>query len=267
MTTFPSPSRQVRDFLLLGLLLSSALHASPLRQAENLQATPFNQLAVSRNSCGPAALLNSFRFGNHHWRSILETDPPKSDRDHIREIIRVPAMRESSSLPGRARWSRNGINLADLTDVANEMRAGKILPALSHETLFLKPGESQSNFIKRVHRRLEKSLAAGFPPVLSIRRFVYRNNQWTAIDGHFITLTAIPKKLGRNDNSFPVTYIDPWGGKIHQGSIRIATEAFLTSDPATAPNLEAVFPHALVGKDKLRHNEKSILALSATLSR
>ena len=44
-----------------------AMAAAPLREAPNLAAKPANQLVVS----GPTALLNAFRFGNHHWQRGL----------------------------------------------------------------------------------------------------------------------------------------------------------------------------------------------------
>lgn len=48
-----------------------AMAAAPLREAPNLAAKPANQLVVSGNACGPTALLNAFRFGNHHWQRGL----------------------------------------------------------------------------------------------------------------------------------------------------------------------------------------------------
>jgi hypothetical protein len=45
--------------------------AAPLREAPNLAAKPANQLVVSGNACGATALLNAFRFGNHHWQRGL----------------------------------------------------------------------------------------------------------------------------------------------------------------------------------------------------
>lgn len=236
-------------------------------QAENLDAMPFNQLELAGNACGPAALLNSYRFGKPAWRKLSEEPPGISDRERIRTIARGPAMRESSSLPGRARWSRNGINLTDLKDVANELGEPKGLPRVSEETLFLKPGETQEDFLRRVRSRLATSLGNGFPPILSIRRFVNRKGQWIALQGHFVTVTSIPGSIASNEKSFPLKYIDPWGGNFREGSIAISEDAFLGDNLSRNPNLEAIFPYAIVGKRSVRSGEKTVIAVSAVLGR
>jgi len=251
--------------LLPALSLLFAACAPEFHQAENLGAKPFNQLDLAGNACGPAALLNSYRFGKPAWRKLSEEPPGLSDRERIRTIARGPAMRESSSRPGRARWSRNGINLADLGDVANELASAKGLPRVSEETLFLKTGESQGSFLRRVHSRLAGSISSGFPPILSIRRFVKRDGQWIAIQGHFVTITSVPGAVASTQTSFPVKYIDPWGGHFREGSIAINPRSFMTTDPATNPNLEAVFPTVIAGKRPVRTGEETVLAVSAVL--
>ncbi|MBG7608617.1 MAG: hypothetical protein IZT59_11405 [Verrucomicrobia bacterium] len=253
--------------LLLSLSLCFPGCAPDFYQAENLSAKPFNQLDLAGNACGPAALLNSYRFGKPQWRKLSETPPGLSDRQRIRSIARGPAMRESSSLPGRARWSRNGINLSDLRDVANEIAQPHMLPAISEETLFLNAGESQGAFLLRVRSRLVRSLGTGFPPVLSIRRFVKRNGQWIAIQGHFVTITSVPGAIASSQTSFPVKYIDPWGGNFGEGIIQINGNSFMGNDPAKNPNLQAAFPRTVVGKRLVRRDEETVLAVSAVLGR
>ncbi|MBC7979073.1 MAG: hypothetical protein H7Y36_00750 [Armatimonadetes bacterium] len=252
--------------LSFSVLLCTCATNGASRQAQNLDARPFNQLLLSGNACGPTALLNSYRYAKPSWRKLAENPPHLSDRDRIRAIVSGPAMRPSVSLPGRARWSRNGVNLTDLRDIANEISKTEMLPALSQETLFLKPGESQQKFLRRVHSRLVQSLAEGFPPILSIRRFVKRGSTWSAIQGHFVTITSVAT-LPSNATSFDLNYVDPLGGKFSSGKIAITPEAFLTSDPARNPNLEALFPSSRIGKSSLRSGDKSILAVSATLGR
>ena len=261
MTLFP------KKLLLPALSLALASCAPEIYQAENLSDKPFNQLDLAGNACGPAALLNSWRFGKPQWRKLSEEPPGLSDRERIRAIARGPAMRESSSLPGRARWSRNGINLSDLRDVANEISQPYMLPAISQETLFLKPGESQGAFLLRVRSRLARSLDAGFPPILSIRRYVKRNGQWTAIQGHFVTITSIPGAFASNQSSFEVGYIDPLGGNFRRGKIAISPIPFLGQDADGNPNLEAVFPESTAGKRLVRTGEESFLAISAVLGK
>ncbi len=252
---------------LLPLVLSIFLGACApdFYQAENLSEKPFNQLDLAKNSCGPTALLNSYRFGQPNWRKLSEQHPGLADRERIRAIARGPAMRESSSLPGRARWSRNGINLSDLRDVANEIAQPHGLPTVSEETLFLEQEETQRAMLLRVHARLAKSLNAGFPPILSIRRFVERGGQWIALQGHFVTITSVPGAVASAQTSFPVKYIDPWGGKFRDGNIQINPQAFMGNDPEENPNLQAAFPDVIVGKRLARPGEETVLVVSAVL--
>lgn len=250
----------------------SAAAAPSAREAPNPSAVPANQLCVAGNACGPAAILNAFRFGNPDWQRASDAIAGKDDRERILRIIREIGMRPSKHSPGHARWSRRGVSVADLRDMADEMCAGKFLPQLSEEVFFLIPRETSENLLRRVHQRLETSLAKGLPPVLSLRRFALRRQpgkapQWVIIDAHFVTLTSIPRKLGKSSRSFPVSYIDPWGGKRCQGAIGIPARPVFPDSAGTTSCLEAVFPQALVGKKLVRHGEETMLAVSAAIGR
>ena len=242
-----------------------------LREAPNLGATPANQLVVSGNACGPTALLNAFRFGNSDWQRVAESINGNTDKEKIYRIIREVGMRPSAHFKNRPRWSRNGVNLADLCDIGNEVARGKYLPLINQEVLFRKPNENQENLLKRIHQRLETSLNKGLPPIISLRRYALRNTSgkmaWVILDAHFVTLTAIPRTLGKNEKSFAVTYIDPWGGKIRYGTIAIAERGILADDSQSSPCLEAVFPQAIVGKSLVKPGEFHALTIAATLGR
>jgi hypothetical protein len=143
---------------------------------------------------------------------------------------------------------------------------------MNQEVLFVKPGESQAKLLGRVHQRFESSLAKGLPPVVSLRRYVHRSQkgkppEWIVMDAHFVTITSVPRKLERGATSFPVTYADPWGGKICQGSISIPTNGVLSQNAADSPCLEAAFPQAAVGKRLVRPGETSTLTVVAILGR
>jgi hypothetical protein len=252
---------------LLSLLLAACSTTPAFHEAQNLGAKPFNQSDLSGNACGPAALLNSSRFGSPAWRKLSETPPSLTDRERMRAIARGPAMRESSSLPGRARWSRAGINLSDLRDVANEIARPHSLPPISQQTLFLNPGETQEAHLRRVRALLARSLDQGFPPILSVRRYARRGGKWISVQGHFVTITSVPGNTAPGQTSFPVKFIDPWGGRFREGNISISGRPFLGKNPAESPNLEASFPDVTVGKRQVRPGEESILVASAALGR
>ncbi|MEO7100196.1 MAG: hypothetical protein ABI162_12605 [Luteolibacter sp.] len=241
--------------------------ASPLREAANPSATPANQLVVSGNACGPTALLNAFRFGNSDWQRASDSIHGANDKERIYTLIRECGMRPSKHIIGRPRWSRKGVNIADLCDMANETASGKMLPLVSQEVLFLKKGESQDNLLRRVHQRLDVSLSKGLPPILSLRRYVLRKSAWMVLDAHFVTLLSMPRKLEKGSRGFAVTYADPWGGKIRTGSIAIPDRAVLSNLATASPCLEAVFPQSSVGNKLVRPGEQTMLTLSAALGR
>lgn len=252
------------SFFLLSLLPGTAASDTP--------ATPANQLVVAGNACGPAALLNAFRFGNQDWQRSSNAIAGDTDKQRIYTIIREFGMRPSNQIKGHPRWSKKGVNLTDLCDIANEMSAGKFLPSISREVLFLKPGETQEKLLVRVRRCFETSLAKGLPPVISLRRYTKRSQngkppEWIVLDAHFVTLTAILGKLEKNSQSFPVSYIDPWGGKFYQGKISIPSHGILADAASNSPCLEAVFPQSSVGRKLLRPEEPEALTIAAVLGR
>lgn len=255
------------------LLVLSALSAPEMRMAPNLAAIPADQLRVAGNACGPAALLNAFRFGNEDWQRVSNAIAGDNDRERILRIIREIGMRPSKHFPGHPRWSRRGVSLADLRDMGNEMAAGQHLLQFSDEVFFLKSRESPEKLLRRVHQRLEKSLAKGLPPVISLRRYALRKSsaggapQWVVTDAHFVTLTAIPRKIYPLDRQFAVSYIDPWGGKRCQGSIDIPEHPILANAAGQSFCLAADFPQTSFGKTKSDKEDKTFLAVSAALGR
>ncbi len=165
----------------------------------------------------------------------------------------------------RKRWNRSsGVGLADLTDIANEMRGNHWLPKIRNEVLLQKKRESQTELLKRAHSRLEKSFKKGLPPIISIQRLVWRPipgtkvKGWHMVHGHFVTVTAMPDNLDRKATWFPIRYADPWGGRVVDGVIR-------AGDHNGYPALIADMPKSGVGKDLLKPGEQTLVVLSAVL--
>lgn len=267
--TITSGRRLMFGGLINSLLLLSCLHgiAGPLIEAADLTAVPANQLTVAGNACGPAALLNAYRFGSKNWQRAAEGLAGENDKEQITTIIRSYGMRPSLHLNNRTRWSRKGVNLADLTDIANETARTHLLPLVSQEVLFRKSGENPEELLKRTHGYFATSLEKGLPPLLSLRRYVLRKGDWTILDAHFVTLISVPKKLEKGSTSFEIAYIDPWGGKIRNGTIGIPSRPVLAGEVAESPCLEANMPTALVGKKLLRAGEVSTLTLAGVIGR
>jgi len=253
----------LRLCLMLFACASCAVTSDPqtrrIEVSDNVRAA--SQLVVSGNACGPAALLNALRFAEERWNQSLSSVDGDTDRGQLLTIIRRHGLRPSPHLGGRPRWGRGGINVADLTDVANEITASRDLPSIRHEILIRNSNEPATRHLARTHRLLETSLARGLPPILSVRRFAWRTGEWTVIDAHFITVTAVPRRLPRHAESFSIEYIDPWGAARHHGEIHISCDP----DASAFPFPEARLPHANVGKSRLRAGETSVLSASAVI--
>ena len=227
------------------------------RWAPHAVAGPVNQLEIAGNACGPAALLASFRCGDERWRKVSSTIPGTSDKSKLLYIIRAHGLKPSASLSDRKRWTKSGINSEDLSAVAGELAAIGGRPAPRTESLLRTSRESPEKLLRRTHKRLRNSLKEGFPPVLSLRRYVLREGNWQTVQGHFVTVVRVPDKLDRKANSFTFTYFDPWGGMKQSGTLRISTIGILADASGTSACLIADAPKARVGKSKVRSNESS----------
>ncbi len=251
----------------------SVLSASPMREAPNPSAAPVDQLVVSGNACGPAALLNAFRSGSADWRRASDALAGANDRESILKVIREIGMRPSKNVPGRARWTRNGVSVADLRDIAQEMTTGQYLPQVNEDVFFLNPGETPEKLLRRVWQRIDTSLAKGLPPVVSLRRYALHAQkggnpaQWVVLAAHFVTITSAPRSFDGNARSFPVSYVDPWGGKRCEGIICIPVQAVLADMNGQSSCLAADFPQTSVGKKQLRGGEPTALAVCAAIGR
>lgn len=261
---FLFPRRRIEAVL---VALVGVCHATELRTAPNAGAPPVNQLAISGNACGPAALLASFRTGSDSWRRAASELPGTTDREQLGQWIRRHGLRPSTTLSGRNRWSNAGINVEDLVAAANESTRALYLPTVAHDGLFAKSGEKPPALLRRTHQRLEKSLSKGIPPLLSLRRYVLRDGKWISLQGHFVTVTAVPKKLGRADAAFTITYLDPWGGKREEGQIRLPSLPLLATESQPVPCLEAWVPAANIEKKDVRKGETTAVVPVAVIAR
>lgn len=256
---------------ILLLLACGVVHGEPCwLDAPNHKAVPVDQLLVGANACGPAAMMNSFHTGTEKWRRVFRVMGGGNDKERMAWIIRHVGMKSSNHLFARPRWSGRGVGVEDLRDMANELLEKAYLPTLKAEILFLDRGETPERLLQRAHKRMRKSLTAGFPPILSVRRYALRKDagkkaQWTVIEGHFVTLTRMPCKLQRGERSFAVDYLDPWRGRHCQGVIGIPKRESMVDSSGGAACLEADFPSAMIGKNRVRRGEHTMVAVVAVI--
>lgn len=202
------PRLRLSVCLFLAVLLSQCSPQGPTT-APHPQAHAANQLAIAGNACGPTALLNALRFGAPAYRSAAAAIPGHDDRSQLRHIIIRHGGQRSGHIPQRNRWSRRGINAADLTDIAQEL----VEPQGARPVKLILP-QGHDN-VTRTHRQIARSLRRGFPPVISLRR--YAGTQ--VIDSHFVTVLQVPDQLDADATSFTIDYLDPLGAKRCQGTI------------------------------------------------
>jgi len=238
-----------------------------MREAPKADAAPVNQLAISGNACGPAALLASFRCGNDAWQRAASSLAGTTDKEQLGLWIRRHGLQPSATLKGRKRWTNAGINVEDLVAATNEMTRPLYLPAVTQENLFLRSGEQPAALLRRTHQRLEKSLSKGIPPLLSLRRFVLRGGKWVPLQGHFVTVTAVSKKFSPRENSLSFDYLDPWGGKRSQGEFRLPSTPVLATPGQPSPCLEALVPDMNIAKKEVRKGEITIVIPAAVIGR
>jgi hypothetical protein len=200
--------------ILVGLSLSLAGQRLDL----TIEASNFSFIDQSQgagNACGPASLLNSFGSGSEQFRKVYEHVPGTNDRARIASVIKSWGLKPSVKFPERNRWqNRRGISFTDLQAMSREMSDLRWdAPKPKGELFFLQQNSRDHKLLRTTHQRLAKSLRAGFPPILSVRRFVYRQGYWQSVHGHFVTLTAMPSKLPRNNRTFTIRFLDPLGAK------------------------------------------------------
>lgn len=244
---------------LIAAALTLTAYAQELRLAPRQDARPVNQLKIAGNACGPAAVLNSFRFGNDKWSHSISLVPGREDRELLSQWIRRYGLRPSSNLRNKPRWSAQGINAEDLVFAVNEMTRGLNAQRLAYETLVLGKKETDYKLLLRTHDRLDESLDEGVPPILNLQRFVYRRGNWQLLQSHYITIIGVQKKVSRRDHEFRISYIDPWGGVRRDGKIRMPSHQGKNDPPQKLPLLHAILPDTPVGLPQVRRGESTLL--------
>lgn len=256
-----------RFTLLLLFTMHGALCAEEMLRAANQTASPINQRRAFGNACGPASLLNAFQYGTDRWQRVFNAIPGHNSNTRIRHLVSTWGEQPSKHIDSVQRWNKDqGINLVDLHDIANEMCGAHHLPEVKYQILTRKKSESRANLLKRTHKLITTSLNEGLPPILSIRRYAFRESKelasksWWPIRAHFIVVIAVTKNIGEESESFNIKYVDPYGGFTREGKLQTDTGKFTES-----PFLGAGLPAALVGKSLIKKGEDSVLTCSAVM--
>ena len=252
----------------LGLLLTGCASqpGGGRLAAPNPAAKPVNQLALSSQACGPAALLYAFSAGNDDWQRAYTAVDGETDRQRLAYIIKRYALHPSRHLSNHKRWShRGGISSADLVDIGNEMATGQFLPVIRSDSLIVSNGSDHQRLLRHAHRRLSGSLSKNLPPILTLKRTARRTSDtspsaWRIVEGHYVVVTGMPSRIARDAGSFDIEFMDPHGGKQRAGTLSIPNGA-----DRTVPWLEFSSPDTPVGRRLVRSGEQSLVTAAAVI--
>jgi len=258
------------------VISSSSSNAQRPVTAPTPEARALNQISIQRYGCGPASLINAYRFGSAKWNTATHKIVGDTDKEQFDFIVKYYGKIFSRYAHNSMRWdARSGINGLDLADLANDFQTRRklTLPELKHTTHFIKSKEGHKALLTVTHKHLTKSLHSGFPPIISIKRFAQRGSLWRQVHGHFVVLYEIPSSLPPEATSFEIKYIDPSGGKIKSGTIKIPEKVFFAINNAKRktlfrkyPTLIVDFPQSPLGRHLVKKNERSATILAASIT-
>lgn len=247
------------------------------------QAKAIDQKIINNNGCGPTSLMNAYQFGSPTWNTgyqKLGQKPNATNKQKFNDLVNRFGIHISRH-NGMIRWDkRSGISALDLSDMANDFQRARAtnLPALKVTTHFNPVGEANSTLLQNVHKKLRTSTLKGFPPIITIKRFAQRSLGghliWKQVHGHFIVLHEIPGKIPPDATSFQIKYIDPWGGRILTGTVKIPQQTFyaidstITNNPQfrKSPSLVVDFPNSSLGKHLIRKGERNVTILASSIT-
>lgn len=237
-------SRVLSVWLWATVALSAPMMKSSAQEQELQQKVTVDSLLIvdqladpgyGEKACGPTAIINSLRFSKGQEAAVFDTLVGSDDATRLRYLIdRWFAGRASAVVDGARRFGKHGCHVDDLAAGYNELLAEKMLPKMNATFLDRRDaGESDDQFVRRIHRSLADSLRSGVPPVVSLRSFLARKHygeadetRWGIARHHYVVVTSVPDKLDENDLGFRFEYIDPNGGKT--GSAFVYAEQHLT---------------------------------------
>lgn len=198
-------------------------------------------------SCGYAAILNALSFGNDDDKRVFASLKGE-DSQKLTELETKYGNKKSQDAFIK-RFDEFGISAQDLLVTYNELRSQHKLAPLKGEYLDRKSKESKTELGMRVHKLLLNSLSNGEPPVIMLRsqvanfepvkrisikrkmnsrKFYENSSRWNEVNGHFITVIALPVETN-DDGSFSLDYLDSYDGKKHQLFIYLEERDFVAA--------------------------------------
>jgi len=223
------------SFFVTSLFLACVCAGADTIDAPNMDAPVIDQIPIHALACGPVALLNAYQLSSDSWRASTNRMSGSAE-EKFHYFTKTYCSRFSRNTYQKKRWDdKNGIRPDDLTEAINELHKKAHLPTVQMERLFLTKNQTHPELLVNLHASIAKSLKKGFPPLLSISRFVKitsatGGHRWSEVSSHFITITSIPQKLEPDNQSCSFSYVDPWGGRKGSSSFTINESTFFAND-------------------------------------
>ncbi len=176
----------------------------------------------SANGCGPACILNLLQSGPEEYRQIYQRKLVGSTPEvKIRFLVdRYFKNSNSTVYQNRKKWGLHGIAPEDLAAGLNELLSENNAQETFAQSLDRRAGETDSEFLQRIHRIIAKSLQRGVTPILSLRSYTVKRRErndsepgWEVSRHHMVLITSVAKEWKEGSAGFPVTVLDPFDGK------------------------------------------------------
>jgi len=181
----------------------------------------------SSEACGPAAMINALRFGTLEMQKASDSLMGNDDRARLRFVIdRYFRNAQSEVFPKVKRLWHKGVLPADLRNAFNDLLKDNQLEPMTSLELDRQDGESDRDFLERVHEKLKRSLKRDVPPIILLRTYAVMPKEegsagvvWKATNSHFLVVTRVPTKLRKQDMGFVFDAVDSNGGRLISGYV------------------------------------------------
>lgn len=176
----------------------------------------------SRKACGPTAMINVMRHGTPEMQRAYNSLAGVDERARLRLVIdRYFKNKHSRVFPRAKRLGHHGVLAIDLKSAFSDLLKDYQLDPVSKLELNRLAGESDRDFLERVHEKLKLSLRRGVPPIIQLRTYmvnregeVNSRGMWKATNSHFVVVTRVPSELREQDEGFTFDAIDSNGGRL-----------------------------------------------------
>lgn len=178
------------------LFLAITLVFSQVVIAEESALPILSQNKMGKMACGPCAFVNSLAQSGDEaslalfkGSTLLEKAQDFAKRFGGKQSVVYRDHRTAYS-------DKNGTADQDLLAMINQLRVENGSPKLTGEYLLKHKEQSSGEFSQRVRLKIEKSIATGFPPLVSVKSVKAERGddgkyKWNGIAGHWLCVLAI----------------------------------------------------------------------------